>query len=282
MEHDITLTIHSLDLAEALSAEAMRQGRTATVHVKVDTGLHRFGVPPEEAVALAEAARGLPGIVVEGLTTHMANADEADDSFADEQHAAFEQTARRLPWIPYRHTANSATALRRGELRYHGVRIGLALHGILPANTPSIGVRPVLSLKARLARVADVAPGEGVSYGLTWRAERQSRVGLVPVGYADGWRRSLGNAGSVLIDGRRCPIVGRVCMDQFLADVTDLPSAAEGDEVVLIGRQGAETISADEVAELTDTISWDVIASLQARLPRIYHRDGVVERIVSV
>src|SRR6185312_8752494 len=141
----------------------------------------------------------------------------------------FEEAARRLPWIPYRHTANSATALRRQELRYHGVRIGLALHGIVPANSPDPGLRPVLSLKARLARVADVAPGEGVSYGLTWRAERQSRVGLVPVGYADGWRRSLGNTGEVVVRGRRCPMVGRVCMDQFLVDVTDVPGASEGD-----------------------------------------------------
>ena len=139
----------------------------------------------------------------------------------------------------------------------------------------------MLSLKARLARVADVAPGEGVSYGLTWRAERPSRVGLVPVGYADGWRRSLGNAGSVLVRGRRCPMVGRVCMDQFLVDVTDIAGAAEGDEAVLIGHQGAETIGVDEVADLAETIGWDVMASLQSRLPRLYVRGGFVERVAT-
>ncbi len=276
---DITFTCHSLALGKALSTAAVAHGTTARVHVKVDTGLHRSGVGVEEGVALAEALRALPGIEVEGLTTHMANADEADDSFADEQHARFAEVSARLPWVPYRHTANSATALRRSELRYQGVRVGLALHGVLPANSPDPGLRPILALKARLARVSDVAPGDGVSYGLTWRAERPTRVGLVPVGYADGWRRSLGNRGRVLVGGRSCAMVGRVCMDQFLVDVTDVPGAAEGDEVVLLGQQDGERITVDEVAQLEETITWEVLASLQARLPRVFHRGGLVERV---
>ncbi len=275
----LTLTCHSLELGEALSRAATASGVVAKVHVKVDTGLHRFGLPLDAAVALAEQLRALPGIEVEGLTTHMANADESDDSFAEEQHALFRAAAERLPWIPYRHTANSATALRRTELRYSGVRVGLALHGVLPPNTPGPDLRPVLSLRARIGRVADVGPGEGVSYGLTWRAERPSKAALVPVGYADGWRRDLGNAGEVLIRGVRCRMIGRVCMDQFLVDVTDVPGAAEGDVVTLIGSDGADAISAAEVAERAGTISWDVLASLQARLPRLYHRSGTVEAI---
>ncbi len=280
VRHDITLICHSLELGRALSEAAVRQQKVARVHVKVDTGLHRFGTTLVEAVPLAEALRALPGVEVEGLTTHMANADEADDTFAESQHAVFAEAARLLPWIPYRHTANSATALRRQELRYEGVRVGLALHGLLPANTAGPELRPVLSLKARLARVADVTPGEGVSYGLTWRAQRPSKVGLVPVGYADGWQRSLGNAGYVLVGGQDCPMVGRVCMDQFLVDVTDVPGATEGDEAVLIGTQGAQRITADDIAMRANTISWDILSSLQARLPRIYHRAGVVERVV--
>jgi alanine racemase len=209
----------------------------------------------------------------------MANADEADDSFADEQHRVFKLAAERLPWIPYRHTANSATALRREELRYSGVRVGLALHGVMPPNTAGGAVTPILSLRARIARVTDVAPGEGVSYGLTWRATEPSRVALIPVGYGDGWRRGLGNEGSVLIRGKRCPMVGRVCMDQFLVDVTGVANVAEGDVVTLIGSDGNDAISAAEVAEAAGTISWDVLASLQARLPRFYHRHGAVEAI---
>jgi alanine racemase len=206
----------------------------------------------------------------------MANADEADDSYSTRQRDRFDAVRRQLPWIPYAHAANSATALRRPDLRYSGVRIGLAMHGLLPDHTPDPGLRPTLSLKARLARVLDLAPGEGVAYGLTWRAGRPSRVALVPVGYADGWRRSLGNKGEVLLGGHRCPMVGRVMMDQFLVDVTEAGAVAEGDEAVLIGTQGPETITADDVARELGTISWEVLASLQARLPRIYHRGGAV------
>lgn len=279
--HDITLTVNSLELAQALSHAAVEQGRRATVHVKVDSGLHRFGLGIDDAVALAEAMRELPGIEVEGLTTHMANADEADDSFAERQHEVFAAAAGRLPWIPYRHTANSATALRRRELRYDGVRVGLALHGVLPPNSAAPGFQPILSLKARVARVAEVGVGEGVSYGLTWRAERPSRVALIPVGYADGWQRSHSNTGAVLVRGQHCPTAGRICMDQFLVDVTGVPGAQEGDEAVLIGRQRSACIGADEVAEGAGTITWEVFAALQARLPRLYHRAGQVEKVVA-
>ncbi len=275
----LTLTCHSLELGEALSEAARRAGTVAKVHVKVDTGLHRFGLELDAAVELAERLRALPNITVEGLTTHMANADEADDSFADVQHEVFREAAGRLPWIPYLHTSNSATALRRTELHYSGVRMGLALHGVLPPNTGGPAVQPILSLRARIARVTEVATGEGVSYGLTWRASRPSRVALIPVGYADGWRRDLSNRGSVLVQGVRCPMVGRVCMDQFLVDVTDIATVAEGDVATLIGRDGQHEITASEVADEAETISWDVLASLQARLPRIYHRAGAVEAI---
>lgn len=276
----ITLTCDSLELARAVSSAAVARGEIGRLHLHVDTGLHRDGVTPAEAVPLAEAIRALPGVELEGLSTHMANADEADDSYSDEQQAIFADVSARLAWIPYRHTANSATALRRGPARWDGVRVGLALHGVAPENTPNPSLRPILSVKARLARVLDVATGEGVSYGLTWRAGRPSRVALVPVGYADGWHRSLGNAGEVLVDGQRCPMAGRVCMDQFLVDVTGVPGVAAGDEAVLLGAQGGDTITAAQVANLAGTIPWDVFASLQARLPRVYHRSGAVERIL--
>ena len=278
--HALTLTVDTLALGEALAAAARAAGKVARVHIKADTGLHRFGLPPGEAIALAHALRDREGIEVEGLWTHMANADEADDSFSAEQHAEFETVTASLSWIPYRHAANTATALRRPELRYEGERLGLGLYGAIPDHTPDPGLRPVLSLKARLARIAELSPGEGVSYGLTWRAERPARAALVPIGYADGWRRGLGNRGTMLVRGHRCPIIGRVCMDHFLVDVTDVPGAAVGDEAVLIGTQGAETITATEVAEAAGTISWDVLASLGARLPRLAHRGGVVEAIV--
>ncbi|MCZ2110756.1 MAG: alanine racemase [Dehalococcoidia bacterium] len=277
---NITLTCHSLALGHAISEAALARGTTATVHIKVDTGLHRFGVNLDQAVALAQALRSMPGLDVEGLTTHMANADEPDDSFSELQDQRFAHIAELLPWIRYRHTANSATALRRDEFRYDGVRLGLALHGIQPANTPPAGLRPILSVRARVARVSDVPPGEGVSYGLRWHPRDPARVALVPVGYGDGWRRSLGNEGHVLIAGHRCPMVGTLCMDQFIADVTALPSVSEGDEITLLGRQGDDELSATEVAAVAGTIPWDIFASLQARLPRIYHRHHEVTAVI--
>lgn len=281
VQHDITLTIHSEELALSLSRAAEEAGRTARVHVKVDTGLHRFGLTAGEAVALASTARGLPGVDVEGLWTHIANADEEDDSFSDEQFSVFSRACAALPWIRYRHMANSATILRRPQLHLEGVRAGLALYGVDPGPHAAAGnLQPVLQLKARLARVVALKEGEGVSYGLSWKATKPSLAGLVPVGYGDGWKRSLADGGHVLIHGRRCPVIGRVMMDHLMVDLTGLPEAtAEGDEVVLLGRQGAGGLTATELATVAGTIGWDILASLQARLPRLYHRRGAVEAI---
>ncbi len=277
-ERDIDVCCHSLVLGRLLSATALQNGRPVRVHIKVDTGLHRFGLPLDEAVRLAEALRELPGLEVVGLWSHMANADEADDSFSDRQHVAFDLAAKALPWIPFRHVANSATGLRRPEMRYEGVRAGVSLYGIVPDNTPDPGLLPVLSVRARVARVVQLSEGEGVSYGLEWRAGGPSEAALVPVGYADGWRRSLGNRGQVLVRGKRVPMIGRVCMDQFLVDVTGL-GVDEGDVVTLLGSDGDETISASEIAALTDTIPWETLATLGRRIPRLYVRDGIVESV---
>ena len=277
VSYDITCTIHSKHLADAFSAAAQAAGRKAMVHLKVDTGLHRFGNGDEEVVELAEYCRRLPGLRVEGIWTHMANADEEDDGFSVEQLERFRAVRERLDWTPYAHAANSATAFRRPALHFDGVRAGISLYGICPPNTPDPGLRPALSLKARLARVFELREGEGVSYGLTWRAPRDSVAGLVPVGYGDGWRRSLGNVGEVLVDGQRCPMVGRVCMDQFLVDLSALARRPEeGDEVVLLGQQGSEQITADSVAELCGTISWEVVAALLPRIPRVYRSGDTV------
>jgi alanine racemase len=276
--NSIACTIHSKALADAFAAAARVASTQATVQLKVDTGLRRFGNTAAEAIELAEYCRGIPELRVEALWTHMANADEADDGFSLEQLARFQAVREQLDWIPYCHAANSATTLRQPVLHFDGVRAGVSLYGICPPHSPNPGLQPVLSLKARLARVMQLEVGEGVSYGLTWRAPRPSIVGLVPVGYGDGWRRSLGNSGSVLVGGQRCPMVGRVCMDMFLVDLTDLGKPSiEGDEVVLLGQQGGEAITAEEVAEQTGTIPWEVLAALLPRLPRLYRRGGVVE-----
>ena len=280
IEHGITLTVHSREVVNALAAEAERRGATTVVQIKLDTGLHRFGVAPEEAVELHRLIAQRDSVQLEGLWTHMANADEADDSFSASQCEAFESVRRKLPDVPYAHAANSATAIRRPELRYGGVRAGLALHGVLPANTDAAGFAPTMSLKAKLARVVQVKAGEGVSYGLAWKATRASIIGLVPLGYGDGLPRLLGNRGWVLIARQLVPMVGRMCMDHFAVDLTDLAgTAAEGDEVVILGSQGDRSITADDLAAQAETISWEILSSMQARVARLYHRDGIVGAI---
>lgn len=276
--NDLTLTVDTPALADALSEAALRAGKApAPVHIKVDSGMHRFGLMPAEVAALADHVRTLEGVTLEAIWTHLANADHEDDSFTTHQDAVVAEAVRLAGPVPMRHIANTATTIRHPEFRYEGVRTGIGIYGALPDHTPNPGLRPVLSMKARLARVFDVAPGEGVSYGLTWRAERPSRIALIPVGYADGYQRALSNRGQVLAQGRRCPIVGRICMDHFLIDVTDIPGAATGDEAVLIGEQGGEAITAAEVAAHIDTINYEVLAGLNRRLPRLAHREGVVE-----
>ena len=229
------------------------------VHLKVDTGLNRYGLTPAETLALADWLRDVRSLEVEGLFTHFASADEADKGYTLDQYARFRQVAEGLGWVPIRHVSNTASLLDMPDLSLEMVRPGLGIYGLYPSGDVrrDLGLVPALSLKSRIVRLSALAPGDPVSYGRTWRAARPSLIGLVMCGYADGLPRSLSNRGSVLVRGQRTPIVGRVCMDMCMVDVTDVPDVATGDEVVLIGCQGEEQISADEVADLAGTISYE-------------------------
>ncbi len=272
-------TVASPELAEALSAASA--GRTVPIHLEVETGLNRHGLPPEACVALAERVRGLPGIEVRGLFTHFAAAEEGDQRFTRRQFDALKRTSERLPWIPERHCSASASVLLDHEMALDAVRAGLSLYGYRPA--PWVGtdadLTPVLSLRARVARVMEVERGATVGYGRTWAAARRTRIALVMCGYADGYRRGLGNRAQVLLRGRRAPVVGRVAMDMCMVDATAVPEVAVGDVATLLGRDGAEEVSADELASLGDTISWEILAGLSARVPRLYLRGGQVTAV---
>jgi alanine racemase len=272
------VTVTQLDLGAALSAVAGRLGRTARVHVKVETGLNRYGLEPEEAVALADRLRGLPNLEVEGLFTHFATADTGDKEFSYEQFARFRECAERLSWVPIHHAGNTGTALSMPELSAGMLRIGVGLYGCYPSAEVerSVELRPVLSLRSRVARVRTLSPGETVGYGRTWEAKRESRVALVMAGYGDGVRRALSNRGEALVRGARAPFAGRVAMDMLALDVTDVSGVAEGDEVTLIGRQGDEEVSADEVGELCGSISYEVLTGISARVPRLFIEGGRV------
>ncbi len=277
----LTPTVSTRRFAEALSQAAISSGVTLPVHLKLETGLNRYGLPREQLLPLAEATRHLPGLDVEGLWTHFATGDEADKSYVRRQFSAFSEVAGRLSWIRLLHVANTATVLDMPELSLGMVRVGIGIYGCYPSAQVErdIALRPVLSLKSRVGRLRRLEAGESVGYGCTWTAARPSVVALVMAGYGDGLRRALSNRGNVLVRGRRAPLVGRIAMDMCVADVTDIPYVALDDEVVLIGRQRDEEVTADEVARLCDTISYELLTGITARVPRLYVRGG---RVVAV
>ncbi len=276
IQNDLRITIGTLELGQALSRAATSAGRDALVHIKIETGMQRFGVSPEKAHGLAEASRAQPGIVVEGLSTHLASSDDADKRFTKDQYQRFLDCAAGLDWIPIHHVSNTGALLDLPELRLGLVRCGIGVYGYYPS--ASVGrdvvIAPVLSLRSRVARVATVEKGDGVGYGLAWRAERRSRIALVLAGYGDGIRRALSNRGVALVRGRRASFAGRVAMDMLMLDVTDIPDVALDDEVTLLGWQGDECVDADEMAALSDTICYEVISGLMERVPRLYTRGG--------
>ena len=278
---DLTTTVGSHHFAEAVAQRAIERGVTIRVHLKVETGLNRYGLPPEQLLPLAESMRHLPGLDVEGLWTHFATGDEPDKSYVQRQFRAFTAVADQLPWIRLRHVANTATVLDMPELSLDMVRVGIGLYGCYASEDVDRGtlLRPVMSLKSRVARLRRLDPGESVSYGCTWTAARPSVVALVMCGYGDGLRRTLSNKGSVLVRGRRAPIVGRIAMDMCVADVTEIPYVALDDEVVIIGRQRDDEISAEEVARLSDTISYETLTGITARVPRVYRRGGRITAV---
>jgi alanine racemase len=276
------LTLAVADLEHAATIAAMAGAAPTSVHVEVDTGMRRYGVPAEAAPELIARIVTLPGLKLGGVYTHFATADEADRSFWAVQQARFDAViaavrARGIT-IPLVHQDNSAATLTATGRAVDLVRVGIALYGLSPSpEVPAPAeLRPVLSLRSRVARVFDLAPGDSVTYGRTFIADRPMRAALVPIGYADGYRRSLTNRGVMLLGGRRAPVLGRVCMDQTVIAVPDGVEARVGDEVVLIGAQGDEAISADELGALAGTIGYEIGTGLGARVPREYWRGGVV------
>jgi alanine racemase len=282
---DLTPTVTTVEGALALSAVSDRQGKVTLIHVKVDTGMGRFGLLPDEVVAFVRRIAELPGLKLEGLFTHFAVADLADKTYTRRQFARYMQVAQQLEevgfTIPLKHVANSAANLDLPEMHLDVVRCGIALYGLRPSDEvePTIPLKPAMTLKSRVARVRTLPPGSGISYGCTYTTTRPTSVALVPVGYGDGYHRLLSNKGSVLIGGKRAPIVGRVCMDQFVVDITGIEGVRQDDEVVVFGHQGEEEISAEEVAALAGTINYEVVTSILPRVTRVYLKGGQVVEV---
>jgi alanine racemase len=284
----LTPTLITLGQARLLSQEGLKLGRKHPVHIKVDTGMGRFGLLPEEVVDFVKSVARLPGLELEGLYTHFSVADEVSDSstaYTREQFQTFMNVAADLEeagfHFPLIHVCNSAATMRFPGMHLDGVRVGIALYGLSPSEeTPlSFPLRPALTLKSVVARVRTLPAGSSISYGRTYTTSRPTPVALVPVGYGGGYHRLISNRGQVLIRGKRAPIVGRVCMDQFVVDVTGIEGVSQDDEVVLIGCGGDDRISAGEVARWAETINYEVTTSLLPRVSRVYIRNGEVVEV---
>lgn len=285
VSHGLTVTVDSPDLARALATAAARTSRRAAVHLKVDTGLHRFGVDPDQALLLARTLSELDAIDVQALYTHFANADEPDRRHTLEQIACFERVTRDLAnagyRFPLRHAANSAATLAFREAHYEMVRVGLTLYGVSPSGwiPPDLELQPALALRARIARVSEIAASDGVGYGQTWHASRPTRVALVTAGYADGVRRGMSNRGKALVHGGQAPIIGRVSMDQITLDITDIPNVSIGDVATFFGEDGAATLDLASFAAASDTIPHEALTSVGGRVARVYRRGGQITRV---
>jgi len=269
----ITQAVFSLDVAKAISQAAVAAGVTAKIHLKIDTGMSRIGVSCQEAGAFAAELAALPGLEIEGAFSHFATSDSEDKTYAHDQYRCFQEALQQIQnhgvKITVRHIANSAAIIDMPETHLDMVRAGIILYGLWPSSevTRKIHLKPTMRFKTRLAYIKDVAAGTSVSYGRTYTADQTQRIATLPVGYADGWPRSLSNKAHVLLRGQLAPLIGRICMDQCMIDVTQIPDAEPGDEVLLFG--GPE-LPTDEVAKQINTISYELVCMVGKRVPRKY------------
>jgi len=281
--NDLTVTVFSKEIVEALSQKSQELNKPAKVHVKVDTGMTRIGVWPEETLDFIRWLKGKEGIELEGIFTHFAAADEKDKSYTEKQFASFCKVLKELEEaginIPLPHCANSAAIIDLPSTHLKAVRAGIAIYGLWPSaevdHTKCI-LKPAMSFKTRVTQVKKVPAQVSVSYGRSYRTKRESKLATLAVGYADGYTRMLSNKAQVLLRGKRVPVVGRICMDQCVVDVTDLPEVEVGDEAVLFGFQGEQFLPVEELSEILGTISYELICAVGKRVPRIFYRQGKI------
>ena len=278
VKENLRPAIFSFIRAKQLSEEAVRQNKICKIHIKLDTGMSRIGyqVTEQSANEIAQIAK-LPNIMIEGIFTHFSKADETDKTFTKKQADAYDKMIdwleERQVSIPIHHVSNSAGIVDMPEYNKDIVRAGIILYGLWPSDEVkknNIDLQPLLSLKSHVVHVKELEPGRIISYGGTFEVEKTLRIATVPVGYADGYPRSLSNKGYVLIHGKRAAICGRVCMDQMMVDVTDIEDVCPGDAVTLIGRDGAACITLEELGDLSGRFNYEFVCDLNKRIPRVY------------
>lgn len=284
VRHHIRAAVYTKDMAFEMAETAKRVGETALLHMKIDTGMARIGFPVcEESAEIIQEISQLDGAKIEGMFTHFAKADEKDKRFTQEQHKKFlwmqQQMEERHVQIPYYDCDNSAGIIDFPELKHDLARAGIAMYGMYPSeevDQQALSLKPALELVSHVSFVKEVEPGTPISYGGTFVAPKKMKVATIPVGYGDGYPRSLSNCGDVLIRGKRAKILGRVCMDQFMVDVTGIPEVAFMDQVTLVGRDGQEHISVEELSQLSGRFPYEFVCCLSKRIPRVYTKNGKV------
>ncbi|RKD25327.1 alanine racemase [Caminicella sporogenes DSM 14501] len=284
---NIIQTIYSYKQAKFFSDKAKELGKTVMLHVKIDTGMNRLGFQPsEKSIEEIKKIVNLPNIFIEGIFTHFAVADEEDKEFTYEQVKKFNYVVDELEKegikIPIKHVSNSAAIIDLPELNYDMVRAGIMLYGLYPSNEVNkkrVNLKPVMSLKTRVAHVKDVKAGIGISYGLIYKTDKESRIATLPIGYADGFTRMLTGKAQVLVKGNKVPVVGRICMDQCMIDVTGL-DVKVGDEIIIFGSDGGDSISVDDIAKKLGTINYEVVCMISKRVPRVYIKDKKIAKKV--
>ncbi len=288
LEHEIRMTVYQEEQMQELSDLAVQLDRQAYFHVKLETGMSRLGfAPTNDSVEAIRRIIDLPHMKAEGIFTHFAKADEVDKTYTRQQLMIFHEMTSKLKergvTFPYEHCSNSAGIIDVREANCDLVRAGIAIYGLYPSQEVSkkaVELKPALSLISHVEYVKTISAGTSVSYGGTFVAEKEMQIATIPVGYGDGYPRSLSNKAYVLIHGKKAPIIGRVCMDQFMVDVTGIDNVKFGDQAVLIGTDGEETITVDQLSELADRFNYEFVCDLGKRIPRVYCRDGkIIEQI---
>ena len=282
LKHEIAQTVYDFEMAETLSKMAVALNTTAKVHIKVDTGMGRIGfLPNEESIAVVKQIQKLPNIEIEGVFTHFAKADMKGREYTKQQFACFLAFTKRLEEEGIsnlmKHVANSAAIMDYPETYLDQVRSGIVTYGMYPSeevNKENLEIYPAMEIKTNVVHVKEVPEGTSIGYGGTYVTKGTTKIATIPVGYGDGFPRQLSNKGRVLIKGQSAPIIGRICMDQFMVDVTAIPGVAKGDEVTLVGRDQDAFLSVEEVAEASGSFNYEFCCDVGRRIPRVYYRNG--------
>ena len=282
IEYDIATAVFQYDMAKKMSDAAVQLGKKAKIHISLDTGMSRIGFAlTEESLQTICKINQLPGIEIEGCFSHFARMDEKDKTKAEQQFSRYETFVHKMEQagvkIPVKHISNSAGIMEMPKVNEDMVRDGICLYGLYPSeevNKERLPLEPAMQWKTYVSYVKELEAGIEIGYGGTYTTTKPTMVATIPVGYADGYARSLSGKGCVLIHGQRAPILGRICMDQFMVDVTDIPGTAEGDECMLFGEQEGKILSVEEVSELAGSFNYEFVCDVGRRVPRVFYQNG--------